>query len=73
MIFLRVRIKMKLRYNVYNNVTVKEKCCIQHRAEKYSLIMILNLTLFWAVMFLQINYTLKVMFYDVNSIVTITE
>jgi len=46
MIFLRVRIKTELRYNVCNDVTVKEECNMQHRAERCLLIVVLNLILF---------------------------
>ncbi len=46
MISLRTETKMKLRCNVYNDITVKEKCNVQYKAERYSLIIILNLMLF---------------------------
>ncbi len=49
---LRTEIKIKLRHNVYDDTTAEEECCIQCRAERYSLIMILNSVLFWAVSFL---------------------
>jgi len=71
MTFLKTEAKIELRCNVYNDVTVKEKCCIQYRAERYSLIIVLSLTFFWTVSFLQINYILRMMFYDVNSAMTI--
>ncbi len=58
---------MKLKCNVCNDATVKEECCVWHKAERYSLIIILSLILFWAADFLQINYILKIMFYDVND------
>jgi len=64
---------MKSECNVCNDVIIKEKCCIQCRTERYSLIIILSLILFWAADFLQINYVLRMMFYDVNSAVMITE
>ncbi len=46
MTFLKTEAKIELRCNVYNDVTVKEKCCIQYRAERYSLIIVLSLTFF---------------------------
>jgi len=52
MTFLRIEMKTELRYNVYNDVIVKEECCIQCKAERYSLIIILNLILFWVMKFL---------------------
>jgi len=39
-------IKMKLRCNVYDDATIKKKCNIQCRAERYLLIAVLNLALF---------------------------
>ncbi len=71
MTFLRTEMKMKLRCNVCNDATVKEKYCIQYKAEKYLLIIVLNLMLFWAANFLQINYTLRMIFCDVNDAVMI--
>ena len=71
MISLEIEIKTELRCNVYNDVTVKEKCCIWCKVKKYSLIIILNLTLFWVTAFLQINYTLRTVFYDVNNAATV--
>jgi len=52
MTFLEIEMKMKLRHNVYDNATVKEKYNVQCRAERYSLIVILSSALFWAVSFL---------------------
>ncbi len=69
--FLRAEAKMKLRYNVCNNIIVKEECDIQCRAERYSLIMILDLALFWMMSFWQINYIVKMMFYDINDTATV--
>jgi len=46
MISLRAEMKMKLRHNVYNDITVKEECDVQCRAERCLLIMILSLVLF---------------------------
>jgi len=60
-----------LRCNVCDDVTVKEKCDIWCEAERYLLIIISDLTLFWAANFLQTNYTLRMMFCDVNSTVTV--
>jgi len=62
---------MKSECNVCNDVTVKERYCIQYRAEKYSLIIVLSSALFWVMSFLQINYVLRMMFYDINDAVTI--
>jgi len=52
MTFLRTETKIKLRCNVCNDVTAKKKYCIWYRVERYSLIIILDLTLFWAADFL---------------------
>ncbi len=71
MISLEIEIKTELRCNVYNDVTVKEKCCIWCKVKKCSSIIILNLTLFWVTAFLQINYTLRTVFYDVNNAATV--
>jgi len=71
MISLRTEMRMKLRCNVYNDIIVKEKCNVQYRAERYSLIIILNSVLFWVMNFLQINYVLRMMFCDVNDAVMI--
>ncbi len=71
MTFLRVEIKIKLKCNVCDDITVKEKCCIWCKAERYSLIIILNLTLFWVMSFLQINYVLEMMFYNINNVVIV--
>ncbi len=46
MTFLKIKVKIKLRCNVYNDVTAEKKCCIWFKVEKYSLIIILNLMLF---------------------------
>ena len=64
---LRVEMKTELRHNMCDNITAEEECDIQHRAEKYLLIIILSSALFWVTSFLQINYILEMMFYDVNS------
>ncbi len=69
--FLRVRVKTKLRHNVCDDTTVKEKCDVQYRAERYSLITVLNLIFFWVTNFLQINYISKTVFCDVNDVVTV--
>jgi len=68
---LRTETKIKLRCNVCNDITVKEKCNVWCRAERYSLIVILDLMFFWVMSFLQINYILRMMFYDVNDAVTV--
>ena len=52
MIFLRTEIKIELRCNVCNDIIIKEECNIWCKAERYSLIIILNLTLFWVMSFL---------------------
>jgi len=62
---------MKLRYNVCDDATVKEICSVQHRVERCSSIMILNLVLFWVMNFWQINYTVKMMFCDISDAATI--
>jgi len=46
MTFLRIEVKIELKCNVYNNVVMKEKYCIWCRAERYSLIIVSDLTLF---------------------------
>ncbi len=71
MILLEAEMKTKLRYNVYNNVTVKEKCNVWCRAERYSLIAVLNLAHFWITDFWQINYAAEMMFCDINDIIMI--
>ncbi len=71
MTFLRAETKIELRCNVCNDVTVKEVCNVQHRAERYSLIAVLNLVLFWAADFWQINYIIKMMFCNISDAVTI--
>jgi len=38
--------KMKLKCNVCNDATIKEEYNIQHKAERYSLIIVLSLILF---------------------------
>jgi len=38
--------KTELRCNVYDDVIVKEECDVQCRAERYSLVMILNSVFF---------------------------
>ncbi len=73
MILLETEVKMKLRCNVCDDTIVKEECDIWCKAERYSSIIILDLTLFWVISFWQINYTVKMMFYDVNDIATVTE
>ncbi len=73
MIFLEAETKTELRCNVCDDITVKEKCDVQCRAERYLLIIILSLVLFWVMSFWQINYTVKIMFYDINDAVMITE
>jgi len=70
---LRAEMKMKLRHNVYDDVTVKEECDVWCKAERYSSIIILDLALFWVISFLQINYISEIMFYDINDVVMITE
>jgi len=52
MISLRTEAKMKLRCNVYDDITVKKKCNVQCRAERYSLFVILNSAFFWVTDFL---------------------
>ncbi len=46
MIFLETEIKTELRCNMCDDVTVKEKCNIQYKAERYLLIIVLSLMLF---------------------------
>ncbi len=43
---LRTEVKMKLRCNVCDDITVKEECYIWCKAERYSLIMISDSALF---------------------------
>ncbi len=43
---LRTEMKIELRHNVCDDIIVKEKCNIQYKAERYSLIIVLNLALF---------------------------
>jgi hypothetical protein len=62
---------MKLRCNVCNNATVKEECNMQCKAERCSLIIVLNLILFWVMSFLRTDYISETVFYDVNSAVII--
>ena len=69
--FLRIEAKIKLRCNVYDDATAKKKCCVWCRAERYLLIIVLSSALFWVMSFLQTDYTLKVMFYNVNDAVMI--
>ncbi len=47
MTFLRAEAKIELRCNVCNDITAEEECDVWCRAEKYSLIAVLNLMLFW--------------------------
>ncbi len=72
-ISLRAETKMKLRHNVCNDATVKEKCDVQCRAERCLLIVILSLMLFWVTDSWQINYTVKMMFCDISDAATVTE
>ncbi len=69
--FLRTEIKTELRCNMYNDVIAEEKCNIWCRAERCSLITVLSLIFFWIMSFWQINYTVKMMFCDVNDAVTV--
>ena len=46
MTFLRAEMKTELRCNVYDDVIVKEECDVQCRAERYSLVIILNSVFF---------------------------
>ncbi len=71
MTFLRAETKIKLRCNVCNNVTVKEECDMQCKAERYSLIIILNSILFWVMSFLRTDYISETVFCDVNSAVIV--
>ncbi len=71
MIFLRTEIKTELRCNVYDDIIAEEECCVWCRAERYLLIIILNLILFWSANFLQTDYALKTVFYDVNDAVIV--
>ena len=48
MTFLRAEIKMKLKCNICNDITVKEECNVQYKTERYSLIIILSSAFFWA-------------------------
>ncbi len=48
MIFLRAETKMKLKYNICDDITAKEECNVQYKIEKYSLIIILSSAFFWA-------------------------
>jgi len=73
MIFLRIKIKIKLKCNVCDNITAEEECYIWYKVKKYSLIVVLDSALFWVIDFLQIDYTLRTVFYDVNDIVMIIE
>ena len=65
--------KMKSECNVCDNATVKEKCDIQCKAERCSLIVVLDSVFFWVMSFWQINYTVKIMFYNINDTATVTE
>ena len=49
---LETEVKTKSEHNVCDDVTVKEKCNIQHRTERYLLIVILDSVLFWVMSFL---------------------
>ena len=44
---LRVKMKTELRYNVCDDVIAEKECDIWCRVKRYSLIVILNLVLFW--------------------------
>ncbi len=70
---LRAEMKTELRCNVCNDVTVKEKCDEWHRAERYSLIIILDSALFWMMSFWQINYAAEMMFCDISDMKMIIE
>jgi len=65
--------KMKSGHNVCDDITVKEKCNIWCKAERYSSITVSDLMFFWVTDFWQTDYTMKVMFCDINSAVMITE
>jgi len=69
--FSETETKMKLRCNVHDDVTVKEKCNIQSRAERYSLIAVLSSALFWVTDFWWVNYTAETVFCEVSDAATI--
>ena len=71
MTFLRTETKMKLRCNVCDDTITEEKCDMQCRVERYSLIIILNLVLFWMTDFWQINYVVKTVFCDISDAATV--